>query len=351
MGQLQSLRRCSGGGGGGLPADVDLVSGLHQQQPSAAADPREQELQAALAALLEESRACLAGVRGYQDQSAVLRAAMGSPQDDALQVQAFVSLLPNVGIVKAAYDLGQRLGEVLPALFMFLAGRPLREHQLLLRQLADLLDVALLWDYSKMQQPALQNDFSYYRRYYGKVAPRLSGNAGLPVNEAEAGMVSMFIAQPLPLTVAVEGAIKGLGGGSGAGGAAAAAPAAGAGGDLGAFCAAVDTVGTLANVACDLALRPALPDDETRRYALRVMTAAVVLYDRVSAAGVFIRRSPVRTRKCLRTLRRAQQQQLGPADGGASSSLAQQLLNSVKYSTVHYKDGSTPGYIRTLLSD
>ena len=173
----------------------------------------------------------------------------------------------------------------------------------------------------------------------------------------------MFIAQPLPLTVAVEGAIKGLGSiqCGGYGGAAVPPPAAAeqAGGgqgqgqeSLGAFCAAVDTVGALANVACDLALRPALPD-ETRRYALRVMTAAVVLYDRVSAAGVFIRRSPVRTKKCLRTLRRAQQQQLGSADAGASASslLAQQLLNSVKSSTVHFKDGSTPGYVRSLLSD
>ena len=77
MGQLQSLRRCSGGGGGhGLPADLDLVmldapssGAVAVAAAAAAADPREQELQAALAALLEESRACLAGVREtYQDQ-------------------------------------------------------------------------------------------------------------------------------------------------------------------------------------------------------------------------------------------------------------------------------------------
>ena len=112
------------------------------------------------------------------------------------------------------------------------------------------------------------------------------------------------------------------------------------------------------------------------RYALRVMTSAVVLYDRVSTTGVFIRSASVQTRKCLRTLHKAQGKKtpymmrlfsfifswthlsctttiLHNTGIGTSpsSSLAQQLLNSVKYSTIHFKDGNTPGYVRTYLGD
>jgi hypothetical protein len=38
------------------------------------------------------------------------------------------------------------------------------------------------------------------------------------------------------------------------------------------------------------------------RYALRVMTASMVLYDRITPTGVFSRAAGVHTRKCLRTL-------------------------------------------------
>ena len=124
---------------------------------------------------------------------------------------------------------------------------------------------------------------------------------------------------------------------------------------------------------------PGIYVNHVHRYALRVMTSAVVLYDRVSTTGVFTRSASVQTRKCLRTLHRAQGKGRGEEaisidclgleaalsctrkitlliaynTGGTSppSSLGQQLLNSVKYSTIHFKDGSTPGYVRTYLGD
>ncbi len=340
MGQLMSVRKC-GGGGCSLDLDVDLLDLYNNAYPTTASDdpaaipdPEAASLHVAMAALLQQSAACIQAVRGYADLTEGLRAAMGSPNDDALQLRAFASLLPNIAVIKQAYDLSASLAQELPRLLAFLVARraSLREHQSLLKQLADVLDFSLSCDYEKMMKPALQNDFSYYRRHLHKMGPRV---AGVQVQEAEAGIISMFIAQALPMTVTVEQAVKAAGSGGGKGG----MPAADGG-----VCEAVQVVGLLANVTCDLALRPGL-DEAARRYALRVMTSAVVLYDRVSATGVFTRRSLVRTRKCLRTLRREQD------DGTASAPLAQQLLNSVKYSTLHFKDVSTPGYIRSLLSD
>ena len=337
MGQLMSVRKC----GGGYPAgDLDFTlddlfinsstSASTSTATSAAAapapaDPEEAELQQVMMTLLRESGTCLRAIREYKENTEVLRAAMGAPKDDSLQLRAFNSLLPNIALIKDAYDLAARLGQELPRLLAFLIARKgkLRDHQVLLKQLSDVLEFASAWDLAKMMRPAIQNDFSYYRRYFNKMAPRVVAS-GIKVQEAEAGLISMFIAQSLPMTVTVENAIKASERGSGSGG------------------EAVQLIGILANVTCDLAWRQELPED-TRQYAMRVMASAMVIYDRVSATGVFNRRSPVRTRKCLRTLRKEQD------DGTSSADLAQQLLNSVKYSTVHFKDGSTPSYVRTLL--
>jgi hypothetical protein len=337
-----SVRKC----GGGDPAgDLDFTlddlfinstttttstSSTAATSAPAPADPEEAELQQVMMPLLRESGNCLRAIREYKENTEVLRAAMGAPKDDSLQLRAFNSLLPNIALIKDAYDLAARLGQELPRLLSFLIARKgeLRGHQVLLKQLADVLEFASAWDLAKMLKPAIQNDFSYYRRYYNKMAPRVVAS-GIKVQEAEAGLISMFIAQSLPMTVMVENAIKASDRGSGSG-------SAGSGGE------AVQLIGILANVTCDLAWRQELPED-TRQYAMRVMASAMVIYDRVSATGVFNRRSPVRTRKCLRTLRKEQD------DGTSSADLAQQLLNSVKYSTIHFKDGSTPSYVRTLL--
>jgi len=339
MGQLMSARKC-GGGSGDLGADallLDLFPPSASDPAALSSDPEGARLHASMAELLQESVFCVRAVREYKENTELLRAAMVAPKDDALQVQAFASLLPSIANIKRAYDLSTRLADELPHLLLYLVARRtnLREHPALLKQLADVLEFSLAFDFEKMGRPALQNDFSYYRRYLGRMAPLMPGG-GVAVQEAEAGIISLYMAQTLPMTITVEKALKSV-------------DKAPRGGGAEGVCQAVQLVGLLANVTCDLALRPGV-DDELRRYALRVMTSSVVIYDRVSETGVFTRLSPVRTRKCLRTLRKEQE---GTATESMSSSapLAKQLLNSVKYSTLHLKDGSTPGYIRTLLSD
>lgn len=56
------------------------------------------------------------------------------------------------------------------------------------------------------------------------------------------------------------------------------------------------------------------------RYCLRVMTSAIVLYDRVNVPGVFARGSVVNTRRCLRVLYRAQGTDLPTHRSPSSSS-------------------------------
>lgn len=332
-----SARKC-GGGSVDLGADallLDLFPPSSSDDPAAlSADPEEARLHASMAELLQESVFCVRAVREYKENTELLRSAMASPKDDTLQVQAFASLLPSIANIKRAYDLSTRLADELPRLLLYLVARRmnLREHPALLKQLADVLEFSLSFDFEKMGRPALQNDFSYYRRYLGRMGPLMAGG-GVAVQEAEAGIISLFMAQSLPMTITVEKALKAVGKAPGGGGAEGVSHA-------------VQLVGLLANVTCDLALRPGV-DDELRRYALRVMTSSVVIYDRVSETGVFTRRSSVRTRKCLRTLRKEQEGATGTSQNVSSAPLAKQLLDSVKYSTLHLKDA--PNSIRTLV--
>jgi len=48
---------------------------------------------------------------------------MSAPKDEAIQTQAFNSLLPNVEVIKSFYDLSIRLGDGLVHLVEFLAGK------------------------------------------------------------------------------------------------------------------------------------------------------------------------------------------------------------------------------------
>ena len=48
---------------------------------------------------------------------------MSAPKDEAIQTQAFNSLLPNVDIIKSFYELSTRLGDGLVHLLEFLAGK------------------------------------------------------------------------------------------------------------------------------------------------------------------------------------------------------------------------------------
>lgn len=230
--------------------ELDLV-GQHDLS-----DPFEIQMHNTMASLISQSLGCLKAIREYKECTLVLRAAMGAPKDETLQIKAFSNLLPNISLIKSFYDVSVRLTSELPHLFKFLVGKDLREHQVLLKQLADIIDITLSFDYEKIKKPAVQNDFSYYRRYFNKMAPHVEGN--IKVHESEAGILSMFIAQNLPLTVTVENVIKGLGekdGGKGEGSAE---------GDV-VLCNAIHIIGLLANVTCDLALRPGIPED-TRRY-------------------------------------------------------------------------------------
>jgi len=133
-------------------------------------------------------------LNGYVGCSALIRQSMANPFDEAIQLQTFEGMFPNVERIRAFYQLAKSMDELGGKLARHFCDTQVFSPSLL-KTFAQLLALALRFDRSKMMHPEIQNDFSQYRRQLSKLAR----HPGVPVNELEANNVSMFIAQATPV--------------------------------------------------------------------------------------------------------------------------------------------------------
>jgi hypothetical protein len=115
--------------------------------------------------------------------------------------------------------------------------------------------------YWQMLKPDLQNDFSFYRRSLGSKA---LANSPHPITPDAANVVSMWLAQNLPMTSSIRR-------------------------ETNAF-----AVGNLANLCCGMIVRGTCQDPIVTTKVLRIMVAATVAYDRIARDGVFCSQSIVK---------------------------------------------------------
>lgn len=155
--------------------------------------------------------------------------AISNPRDETLQSAAWGTVVPSVRKLLRFFHFGLRLGnqgvvrrlnvflvkqcfiteEVVPKLLMALCCGPLTpyEHlktqQSLVKQFAEILDFVLKFDDLKMTNPAIQNDFSYYRRSMSRM--RRANDDKDPSDDTfelsgeTANLMSLFYAHPTPM--------------------------------------------------------------------------------------------------------------------------------------------------------
>ena len=111
-----------------------------------------------------------------------------------------------------------------------------------------------------MLKPELQNDFSFYRRAIGSRA--LAGVSSQPISADSANVVSMWLAQNLPMTSSILRETN------------------------------ADVVANLANLCCGMIIRDTC--GEALSKVLHIMVASTVVYDRISASGAFCSQSNVK---------------------------------------------------------
>jgi len=205
----------------------------------------------------------------------------------------------------------------------------LASQQALAKQLADVFDFVLRFDDAKMVNPAIQNDFSYYRRTLNRM--KLSKkDMNLTIRDELANIMSLFFAYPTPMMNALsETTVKFIGEASGS------VPKENV----------TDALATMANVCQHMVEVKTFQSDTTNLFCLRAMTGAIILFDHLSPQGAFHKRSPVNMRGCISVLKN-----FDTVGGSSGTSPAAGLLNALRFTTKHLNDPDTPSNIKQLLA-
>ncbi|KAK4327231.1 hypothetical protein Pmani_002287 [Petrolisthes manimaculis] len=304
------------------------------------AEPCEEErlLYSDVAEVLRGSHQVIHDLQQYKGAAKEIKEAISDPGDE-YQRRAWEMVTPLVQKLKQFYIFSNDIEMIVPRILAELCGpdqsptQHLETQQALVKQFAEILEFTLKFDELKMTTPAIQNDFSYYRRTVmqtrikqNSATGETGSDEGALIDHQLANKMSLFYANSTPmLKILSEATSK--------------------------FVTehkeiplenTTETLGTMAKVCQRMLENPDLiarfRREETQLFILRVMVALIILYDHVHPSGAFVKTSNVNVKGCVKVLK----------DQPASSS--ENLLNALRYTTKHLNDDNTPKHIKTLLA-
>jgi len=284
----------------------------------------EKEIHANVSAVLNKGPSILDRLSSYQGCEEFIRKAITNPCPETEEA-AWEAVLPAVDELKQFYDFSLELvEEVFPKLLVALCKTDpkanLANLQSLAKQLANVFDFVLRFDDLKMVNPAIQNDFSYYRRTLNRM--KLSKkDLNISIRDELANRMSLFFAYPTPMmNVINETTVKFLSQGEGV-------PRENV----------TNALATMANICQEMVEKKTFDNTDTVMFCLRSMTGSIILFDHLHATGAFSRKSPIHIKGCITVLKNYN----GSAKDG--------LLNALRFTTIHLNDPDTPANIRHLL--
>ncbi|XP_036193547.1 CYFIP-related Rac1 interactor B isoform X4 [Myotis myotis] len=253
----------------------------------------EKEIYNQVNVVLKDAEGILEDLQSYRGAGHEIREAIQHPADEKLQEKAWGAVVPLVGKLKKFYEFSQRLEAALRGLLGALTSTPysptqhLEREQALAKQFAEILHFTLRFDELKMTNPAIQNDFSYYRRTLSRMRINNVPNKNLPIENT------------------------------------------------------TDCLSTMASV-CRVMLetpeyRSRFTNEETVSFCLRVMVGVIILYDHVHPVGAFAKTSKIDMKGCIKVLK---DQPPNSVEG---------LLNALRYTTKHLNDETTSKQIKSML--
>ncbi|XP_056123510.1 CYFIP-related Rac1 interactor B [Rhinichthys klamathensis goyatoka] len=282
--------------------------------------------------VLTEAVIVLQDLQSYSGAGEAIRQAIQHPNDERVQEGAWAAVVPLVGKLKKFYEFSLKLEDSLQGLLEFLTSsrcsptQHLEQEQALARQFAEILHFTLRFDELKMTNPAIQNDFSYYRRTLSRM--RIINQTAEEHNEVDnelANRMSLFYANATPMLKTLSDATT-------------------------KFVSkhaelpvenTTDCLSTMASV-CKVMLetpeyRTRFASEDTVLFCLRVMVGVIILYDYVHPAGAFVKSSKIDMKGCIKVLR---YQPPNSVEG---------LLNALRYTTKHLNDETTSKQIKNML--
>jgi len=192
----------------------------------------------------------------------------------------------------------------------------LRDQIAFTKQIAQIFDFVFHFDEAKMVNPAIQNDFSYYRRVLSRMKTVEKENKN-KVDEELANKMSFFFAYPTPMMKVLIDATTEM--------------------DPKSRPRLVAGLSLIANLSCKSLEANTGLDQPTTMLFLCVMTGSIILVDHLKPEGAFDAKSPIRIRTCITKLK-------------VSSMPTDFLLNSLRFTTLHLNDDTTKPAIAKLLA-
>ncbi|XP_066032093.1 CYFIP-related Rac1 interactor B isoform X3 [Chamaea fasciata] len=292
----------------------------------------EKEIYNQVNVVLKDAEGILEDLQSYRGAGHEIREAIQHPNDEKLQEKAWSAVVPLVGKLKKFYEFSQRLEAGLRGLLGALTSTPysptqhLEREQALAKQFAEILHFTLRFDELKMTNPAIQNDFSYYRRTLSRMRiNNVPAEGENEVNNELANRMSLFYAEATPMLKTLSDATtkfvsenKNL-----------------------PIENTTDCLSTMASV-CRVMLetpeyRSRFTNEETVSFCLRVMVGVIILYDHVHPVGAFAKTSKIDMKGCIKVLK---DQPPNSVEG---------LLNALRYTTKHLNDETTSKQIKSML--
>ncbi|GBG26249.1 Protein FAM49A [Hondaea fermentalgiana] len=296
----------------------DLLE-LREAAPPQASEPEALAAYQRAEAALEHAEFSLEFLRAYKANDKLVQQALGSPNDPKVRQEAFEGMFPNVEGIRGFYELSSEINSAVGDILRLVApvamrgGTPLSSEQALVAKLAALFEVIFLFDWAKMSQPAVQNDFSFYRRELSKNM----NNPNVPVDDSMASAISMFVAQGSPLLTALANDLSLL---------------------SKQYRELVPYLADFSNLAAQSAPqysnKGSFPDSDGLQTLLLSSVVAAVLYDKIDVIGAFTKSSPVSMKRVVQGVRQW------------DSEFSNAALSTLQYSSRNFS--SAPSSVRKL---
>lgn len=293
--------------------------------------PEEEPVYGEVQAILQQSALILEELDDYKGAGDFIRNAISQPANQDIQNQTWKAVCPLVSKLQRFHQFSVALDGVLQKLLLALCAEDpmtsLHNKQALAKQFAEILHFVLKFDELKMANPAIQNDFSYYRRTLNRVKMANPGASDVAVvSDEEANRMSLFYAYPTPMLKSVSDSTA-------------------------SFVKenrsvpvenTTDTLSVMASVCREMIENPdyhsRFENPDTIVFCQRVMVGAIILYDLVHSVGAFSKKNPsIDIRASIRALK------------SHDNPHVEGLMNALRYTTKHLNDEDTPKAVKQLL--
>ncbi|ORX48913.1 DUF1394-domain-containing protein [Piromyces finnis] len=318
MGSLVSIIQNSNDSG------PDIILDFENAQPI----PEEEQLYRYVVEILNRSNAILQSLRQYTGCGELIRKAISNPSPQT-EEEAWVALCPSAVKLKKYYEFSQRIEDIFPRILFVLCKGNITEnlgkYQATTKKLADLLSFVLQFDDLKMTNPSIQNDFSYYRRLLSRIKNNYKINKqNIPVNDELANRMSLFYAYSTPMFKAVTDATIAFVAPNSKSGVSAQQVS--------------ECLSLMTNICYNAVSKYRVQSQPMISFCLRVMVGCIILFDHIDQEGAFHRNSKINIKGCIRLIQ------------GSAGVDADSLLNTLRYTSKHLNDDSTPKNIKNLLN-